>query len=95
MIIDDMIDTGGTLVKAVAMIKQMGAKRVYCFATHGTFFIVGLFSGNALTNLENSLLDEVLVTNTIPSKEQEENISKIKRLSIGTFFMQQICSRRR
>lgn len=45
IIIDDMIDTGGTLVKAVDMIKQMGAHRVYCFATHG------LFSNKALDNL--------------------------------------------
>lgn len=60
IIIDDMIDTGGTLIKAVDMIKSQGAKRIFCFATHG------LFSGEALSNLDKSLLDEIIITNTIP-----------------------------
>jgi ribose-phosphate pyrophosphokinase len=55
-----MIDTGGTLIKAVNMIKSQGAKRIFCFATHG------LFSGEALSNLDKSLLDEIIITNTIP-----------------------------
>ena len=55
-----MIDTGGTLIKAVDMIKAQGAKRICCCATHG------LFSGEALSNLDKSLLDEIIITNTIP-----------------------------
>lgn len=49
--------------KAAALLKERGAKKVYAFATHG------LFLGNALNRIENSALDKVIVTNTIPKKE--------------------------
>lgn len=60
IIVDDMIDTGGTLCEAAKVLKDYGAKRVYVFATHG------LFSRDAMTKIENSEIEEVVVTNTIP-----------------------------
>jgi ribose-phosphate pyrophosphokinase len=60
IMVDDMIDTAGTLTKAAAELKRMGAKRVYAFATHG------LFSGPAFDRIKNSCLEKVVVTNSIP-----------------------------
>lgn len=62
IIVDDMIDTAGTLVHAVGELKNRGAKKVFAFATHG------LFSGNAFHNIKNSLIEKIIVTNTIPSR---------------------------
>lgn len=66
IIIDDIIDTAGTLVQATKVLKDRGALSVSCFATHG------LLTGNALENIRNSQLDQVIVTNSIPAKENEE-----------------------
>lgn len=60
IIIDDMIDTGGTLCKAAIALKERGAKRVSCYATHG------VLSGQAFDNFEDSQIDEIVVTDTIP-----------------------------
>src|SRR5205814_8978684 len=60
VIIDDMIDTGGTLAAAAGTVMDEGAKEVYAFATHG------VFSGNAFENLTNSPLSGIVVTDTIP-----------------------------
>jgi len=60
VIVDDMIDTAGTLCAAVKTVKEEGASRVYAAATHA------IFSGNAYENLRNSELEEIVVTDTIP-----------------------------
>jgi ribose-phosphate pyrophosphokinase len=60
VIVDDMIDTGGTLKAAAKTVAEEGAARVYAAATHG------LFSGNAFENLSTSGLEEIVVTDTIP-----------------------------
>src|SRR6478752_9678802 len=60
VIVDDMIDTAGTLKAAVKTVREEGAKRVYAAATHG------IFSGNAFENLRESELQEIVVTDTIP-----------------------------
>lgn len=60
VIVDDMIDTGGTLAKAAEALKEHGAKRVIAYATHP------VLSGNAAENLKNSVIDEVVVTDSIP-----------------------------
>lgn len=62
IIIDDMIDTAGTLCEAAKALKLHGAKKVYAFATHG------LFNGKAFDNIKNSVLEKVIVTDTVPSK---------------------------
>lgn len=60
IMVDDMIDTGGTLCSAAAALKKHGAKRVFAYATHP------VFSGNAIENLSNCDIDEVVVTDSIP-----------------------------
>lgn len=86
IIIDDIIDTAGTLCEATKVLKQMGALSVSCFATHG------LFSGKALDNIAQSELDQVIVTNSIPAKQNEEEITKgrIKRLSVAPILAEAI-----
>jgi len=59
VIVDDMIDTGGTLCKAAEALKERGAKRVFAYATHA------VFSGSAAENIANSVLDQVVVTDSI------------------------------
>ena len=64
IIVDDMIDTGGTLAKAAAALKEHGAKNVYAYATHP------VLSGNAAENLKASVIDEVIVTDSIPLSDE-------------------------
>ncbi len=68
LIIDDMIDTGGTLTAAAEKLLQKGAKEVYAMATHA------VFSGSALQLIENSPLKEVWVTDTIPLRQKAKKI---------------------
>ena len=75
VIVDDMIDTGGTIIQAAEAIKKDGAKDVYVCSTHP------VFSRDARERLENSSLKEIIVTNTIPQKE--DGCKKIKVLSIA------------
>ncbi|KAL8453280.1 hypothetical protein Emag_001946 [Eimeria magna] len=65
IIVDDMIDTAGTLVEAARELKSKGAKRVFAFATHG------LFSGPAIDRIQRSALEEVVITDTIKSTPDE------------------------
>merc|ERR1719353_2630150 len=60
IIVDDMIDTAGTLTAAANELRNFGAKRVFAFATHG------LFSGPAADRIENCVLEECVVANTVP-----------------------------
>jgi len=80
-IIDDIVDTGGTLVKAAIALKEKGANKVVAFCTHG------LLSGTALDNLcgNNSPFEELLVTNTIPVLKQD-NYPKFKTLDVSHLF---------
>jgi len=69
IIVDDMIDTAGTLKAAAKTVREEGAARVYAAATHG------VFSGDAFENLKTSGLEEIVVTDTIPvSPDRPENI---------------------
>ncbi|WP_297984730.1 ribose-phosphate pyrophosphokinase [uncultured Chryseobacterium sp.] len=77
ILIDDMIDTGGTLCKAADILIANGAKSVRAMASHG------VFSGKAYENINNSQLVEVIVTDTIPAKDLS---SKIKVLSCAPLF---------
>ncbi len=77
IIIDDMIDTAGTLCHAAEALKNKGAKAVVAYATHA------VFSGKAVVNIEESALDEVVVTNTIPMQEAAKNSTKIRQLSVA------------
>lgn len=73
VIIDDMIDTAGTLCKAVSYLKEEGAKSVRAIITHP------VLSGNAFNNLNNSELDELIISNTIPKADSiQESLNGIK-----------------
>jgi ribose-phosphate pyrophosphokinase len=78
IMIDDMIDTGGTIAQGAAALIERGAREVYACCTHA------VLSGPAVTRLENSVLKEVVVTNTIAlPEEKREGTQKIKVLSIA------------
>ena len=77
VMIDDMVDTAGTLTKAADLMISQGASSVRAICTHG------LFSANAYERLENSQLTEIVVTNTIP---REHKSSKIKEISVAGLF---------
>lgn len=77
IIVDDMIDTAGTLCKAANELSAHGAKRVYAFASHG------IFSGPASSRIAASALEEVCITNTIPLSEESAKNEKIRTLSVG------------
>lgn len=76
IILDDIIDTGGTIVKAVATLKKQGAKDIYVACTHP------VFSGKSIERLSNAEIKEVVITNTIPFEKQTENIN-IVNLSVA------------
>jgi ribose-phosphate pyrophosphokinase len=74
---DDMISTGGTIAGAAAMVKNRGAKKIYVGATHG------VFCESALDKLGQSPLEEIIVTDTIPLREEAGQLKNIKRLSVA------------
>jgi len=79
VLIDDICDTAGTLSKAANLLKEKGARSVRAFCTHP------VFSGNAYENIEKSVLEEVVVCDTIPIKPQGAG-SKIKVISVAELF---------
>ena len=80
IMIDDMVDTAGTMVKAATALKNKGANSVMACATHG------VLSGKAYENLENGELDELIITNTLESKPSK----KIKVLTVAPLFAEVI-----
>ncbi|TAG35770.1 MAG: ribose-phosphate pyrophosphokinase [Polaromonas sp.] len=85
VIMDDMIDTAGTLVKAAEVLKERGAKKVYAYCTHP------IFSGPAIARIaQGDALDEVVITNTIPLSEDAKNCKKIRQLSVGPLIAETI-----
>jgi ribose-phosphate pyrophosphokinase len=85
VIMDDMIDTAGTLVKAAEVLKERGAKNVYAYCTHP------IFSGPAIERIaQGTALDEVVVTNTIPLSEAARGCAKIRQLSVAPLIAETI-----
>ena len=84
VIMDDMIDTAGTLVKAAEVLKDRGAKSVYAYCTHA------VFSGPAIERIRGSHLDEVVITNTIPMTDSAKTCSKVRQLSVAFLFAETI-----
>lgn len=75
IIIDDMIDSAGTLCKACDNLKTFGAKKIFAYATHG------LFNDPACDNIEKSKIDQIIVTNSIPlSDKVKERLEKTGRV---------------
>lgn len=77
IIIDDMIDTANTLCKAASALKENGAKQVFAYATHP------VFSGQAVDRINNSDIDQVVVTDTIPLDATAKSCERIRVVSIG------------
>ena len=77
LLVDDMVDTAGTLCKAADALKAQGAAKVVAYCTHA------VLSGNALRNIETSQLDELVVTDTIPLSAKAREVSKIRQLTIA------------
>jgi ribose-phosphate pyrophosphokinase len=81
ILVDDLVDTAGTICKAAALLKENGAKSVRAVCTHA------VLSGPAYETVENSVLEELVVTDTIPLKKES---SKIKVLSVSSLFAKAI-----
>ncbi len=81
ILVDDLVDTAGTICRAAALLKEKGANTVRAICTHP------VLSGNAYENIHNSVLEELVVSDTIPLKEQS---SKIKVLTVSDLFAKAI-----
>jgi len=84
VIIDDMVDTANTLCEAAAALKKRGAARVMAYCTHP------VLSGKAVERIANSDLDEIVVTDTIPLREEAQACKRIRVLSIAGLFAETI-----
>jgi ribose-phosphate pyrophosphokinase len=83
---DDLIDTAGTIQKAATALKAAGAGRVHACAVHG------VLSGPAIERIENSPVDQLIVTNTIPLSSEAQQCKKIVLLSVARLLGQAIRS---
>jgi ribose-phosphate pyrophosphokinase len=77
LLVDDMVDTAGTLCKAAEALKNNGAEKVVAYCTHA------VLSGKAMENINASMLDELVVTDTIPLSEEAAKCSRIRQLTIA------------
>ncbi|MEM8661971.1 MAG: ribose-phosphate diphosphokinase, partial [Pseudomonadota bacterium] len=77
LLVDDMVDTAGTICKAADALKDRGASKVVAYCTHA------VLSGKALANIQGSKMDELVVTDTIPLSEEAQKIEKIRQLTIA------------
>ncbi|MGK0444649.1 MAG: ribose-phosphate pyrophosphokinase [Bermanella sp.] len=84
VLVDDMVDTAGTLCKAADALKQFGAKKVVAYCTHP------VLSGAALENIKNSQLDELVVTDTIPLTAEAKASTKIRQLTLAGLLAESI-----
>jgi ribose-phosphate pyrophosphokinase len=80
ILVDDLVDTAGTLCLAAMALKREGAAQVLAYCTHA------VLSGSAVDNIEASELDELVVTDTIPLSEQARACSRIRQLSVATML---------
>jgi ribose-phosphate pyrophosphokinase len=80
VIMDDMVDTANTLCQAAQALRERGAQRVMAYATHP------VLSGNAVERISNSVLDELVVTDTIPLSEAAASCPKIRTLSCAALL---------
>ncbi len=84
VMIDDLVDTAGTLCHAAAALKKRGAIKVVAYCTHA------VLSGAAMNNLRNSELDELVVTDTIPLSQEATDLGKIRQLSVAEMLAETI-----
>jgi ribose-phosphate pyrophosphokinase len=84
ILVDDMVDTAGTLTNAATALKKNGAAKVYAVATHG------VLSGPAIDRLKDSPIEELIVTNTIPLTQAAKDSGKVKALSVASLLAEAI-----
>ncbi len=84
IILDDMIDTAGTLTQAARALKEHGAKTIYACATHG------VLSGPAIERINNSDIEAVVITDTVPLGDKEQQTGKVKVLSVANLLAEAI-----
>ena len=84
IIIDDIVDTANTLCEAALALKKHGAKKIVAYATHP------IFSGDAINSINNSELDEIVITDTITLEENAKNTKKIRQLSVAELLAETI-----
>ena len=84
ILIDDMVDTAGTLCAAADAIRERGAQRIFAYATHP------VFSGPAIARIANSAIDKVVVANTIPLSEEARACPKIEQTSVAPLIAEAI-----
>ena len=84
VIVDDLVDTAGTLCKAAGALKAQGAVSVSAYCTHP------VLSGNAINNINQSVLDELVVTNTIPLSAEAQKCDRIRQLSVAEMLAETI-----
>jgi ribose-phosphate pyrophosphokinase len=84
IIIDDLVDTAGTLCNAAGALKNRGAVKVVAYCTHA------VLSGNAIANIQNSELDELVVTDTIPLSKEASQCDRIRQLSVAGMLAESI-----
>ena len=84
ILVDDMIDTAGTLCKAADALKARGAKRVFAYATHP------IFSGKAVSNIKNSAIDEIVVCDTIPLTAEVKGLNNVRQLTLSGMLAEAI-----
>jgi len=84
VLVDDIVDTAGTLCAAAVALKKNGARKVVAYCTHP------VLSGAAISNIENSLLDELVVTDTIPLREDARRCRRIRQLSVAELLAETI-----
>jgi ribose-phosphate pyrophosphokinase len=77
VLVDDLVDTAGTLCKAAKALKERGAAKVVAYCTHA------VLSGPAISNISNSVLDELVVTDSIPLSEEAQACAQVRQLSIA------------
>ena len=80
VVVDDMVDTAGTLCKAAQALKEHGAKKVVAYATHA------VLSGAAIQNINNSEIDELVVTDTIPLSEEGAVSDRIRQITVANML---------
>jgi len=80
VILDDMVDTGGTLVESAEALKREGSQKIFAACSHA------VLSGQAIEKIENSIIEKLIVTNTIPLEEKQGSSQKIIVLSVAPLF---------
>ena len=84
IIVDDIIDTGGTLCKAAEALKKRGAKSVIAYGTHA------VLSGNAYSNIAESQIDSLVVSDSIPASEKFKKLKNFRELSLASMLAEAI-----